>query len=130
MKAIHKGVALLAVVLFVLLSAACTDANIASRNISKDADMFRINRRIVFYNGINGEYILVIEGFCSLGNFDVDGELSVTCKTGEDSYKKHYLGLSDNVTYFSEQVESVGVSADHYKVIFKPRAIVPDIEVR
>lgn len=124
-----KKLFIIVAVLLGLLIAGCTDADVASQNISKDADMFRINRRIVFYNGINGEYILVIEGFCSLGNFDAAGELSVTCKTGEDSYKKHYLGLSDNVTYFSEQVDSVGVSANHYKVIFKPSAIIPDIDL-
>lgn len=121
---------LAALVALSLLFTACTDADTVSANISKEADMFRVNRRIVFYNGISGEYILVIEGFCSLGNFDASGELSVTCKTGDDSYKKHYLGLSDNVTYFSEQVESKGVSPDHYKVIFKPSAIIPDIELR
>lgn len=121
---------LVAIVLMGLLFTACSDADIASQNLSKEADMFRINRRIVFYNGISGEYILVIEGFCSLGNMDAPGELSVTCKTGDDSYKKHYLGLSDNVTYFSEQVESVGVSPNHYKVIFKPGVIIPDIEVQ
>ena len=121
---------MLLAIIMMLLSVACTDADVASANLSKEADMFRINRRIVFYNGISGEYILVIEGFCSLGNFDSSGELSVTCKVGEDSYKKHYLGLSDNVTYFSEQVESQGVSVNHYKVIFKPRVIVPDIEVQ
>lgn len=113
-----------------LLSGCTTDADTASYNISKDADMFRVNRRIVFYNGINGEYILTIEGFCSLGNYDSTGELSVTCKTGEDSYKKHFLGLSDNVTYFAEQIESKDVSANHYKVIFRPSEIIPDIEVR
>jgi len=108
----------------------CTTADIASQNLSKDADYFRINRRIVFYNGISGEYILQIEGFCSLGNADPVDELSVTCKTGEDSYKKHFLGLSDNVTYFAEQIESKDVNANHYKVVFKPSAIIPDIEIR
>lgn len=107
----------------------CTDADIASQNISRDADMFRVNRRIVFYNGINGEYILTVEGFCSLGNADPAGELSVTCKVGENSYKKHFLGLSDNVTYFAEQIESKDVSVNNYKVIFKPQAIIPDIEM-
>ena len=72
--------------------AACEkDADIASRNISTAADMFEINRRIVFYNGITGEYILTIEGLCSLGNYDKKGELSVTCKTGRGQYKKHFL---------------------------------------
>jgi len=28
----------------------CTDADMASQNISKKADYFEINRRIVFYN--------------------------------------------------------------------------------
>lgn len=106
-----------------------SDANVASRNISQAADMFEINRRIVFYNGITGDYILVIEGLCSLGNFDTAGELSVTCKTGENSYKKHFLGLSDNVTFFAEQLESVSADAYHYRVIFKPSTIVPDIDV-
>lgn len=113
-----------------LVLSGCTTADTASYNLSKEADYFKINRRIVFYNGINGEYILQIEGFCSLGNQDPTGELSVTCKTGEDSYKKHFLGLSDNVTYFAEQIESKDVSANHYKVIFRPSTIIPSLEVR
>jgi hypothetical protein len=108
---------------------ACSDADVASSNLSKEADAFRINRRIVFYNGINAEYILTIEGFCSLGNAVTPGELSVTCKTGENEFKKHYLGLSDNVTYFSEQIDSVGVGTYHYEVVFKPSVIIPDFEL-
>ena len=119
----------------VLVSALCLgscerDADVASRNLSVAADMFQINRRIVFYNGITGEYMLVIEGLCSLGNDDKDGELSVTCKTGPNEYKKHFLGLSDNVTYFAEQIDGANVSPYHYKVIFKPSLIVPDIDVK
>jgi hypothetical protein len=124
-----KKFVLATIVLLGLLFTACSDADVASANLSKEADMFRINRRIVFYNGITDAYILVIEGFCSLGNADAAGELSVTCKTGDNSYKKHYLGLSDNVTYFSEQIDGQGVSPDHYKVIFKPDAIIPDIDI-
>jgi len=113
------------------LAAACErDADVASRNLSKAADMFEINRRIVFYNGITGEYILTVEGLCSLGNYDSRRELSVTCKTGPDAFKKHFLGLSDNVTFFAEQIESADVSAYHYRVVFKPQAIIPDIDIR
>lgn len=111
--------------------AACTsDADVASENLSKDADNFLINRRIVFYNGITDKYILSIEGFCSLGNNDPAGQRSVTCKTGEGQYKKHFLGLSDNVTYFAEQLDSAGVSTQHYKVVFKPESVIPAPEVR
>ena len=108
--------------------AACSDADIASSNLSKAADQFEIQRRVVFYNGITGDYILSIEGLCSLGNNDTAGRLSVTCKTGADAYKKHFLGLSDNVTFFAEQLEQKKVSAYHYRVIFKPQAIVPDVD--
>lgn len=107
--------------------AGCTDADIASSNLSKAADMFQIDRRIVFYNGITGEYMLSMEGKCSIN--DQRTQLEVTCKTGPDEYKKHFLGLSDNVTYFAEQVASANVSAYHYKVIFKPQAIVPDVDL-
>lgn len=109
---------------------ACNDADVASNNLSRAADQFEIARRIVFYNGITGEYMLTIEGYCSLGNSDKAGELSVTCKTGPDQFKKNFLGLSDNVTYFAEQFDSANVSTDHYRVIFKPSVIVPDIDVR
>jgi hypothetical protein len=117
-------------VLGLLFFSACRDADIASRNLSTAADYFQVNRRVVFYNGITGEYVLLIEGYCSLGNHDPARELTITCKTGPDTYKKHFLGLSDNVTYFAEQLESNGVSVDHYKVVFKPAAMIPDVRVR
>ena len=113
----------------ILVGVGCSDAGTVSYNISKDADYFKVERRIIFYNGITGEYMLTIEGRCSLGNNDPVDELTVTCKTGEDEYKKHFLGLSDNVTYFVEQVEESDVSAYHYKVVFKPSIIVPDVEI-
>jgi hypothetical protein len=72
--------------------------------------------------------MLTIEGRCSIGNNDKDGQVSITCKTGEDAYKKHFLGLSDNVTYFVEQLDSADVSTYHYRVMFRPQTIVPDVD--
>jgi len=110
--------------------AACErDADVASRNLSYAADQFQIMRRVVFYNGITGEYMLTIEGLCSLDNNSTSVQLALTCKTGPDTYKKHFLGLSDNVTYFVEQLEPKGVSVYHYKVSFKPSTIIPDIDL-
>jgi hypothetical protein len=108
----------------------CTDASVVSRNLSTAADNFEITRRIIFYNGITGEYMLSIEGLCSIGKAEVTKAVTITCKTGEDSYKKHFLGLSDNVTYFAEQTETSKASPYQYRVVFKPLAIVPDIELR
>ena len=110
----------------ILAATGCSDHTVASHNLSKAADQFELERRIVFYNGITGEYILTIEGKCAVGGND---RLAVTCKTGAEEFKKHYLGTSDNVTWFSEQVESVGVDTYHYKVLFKPAAIVPDVDL-
>jgi hypothetical protein len=112
-----------------MLAGCSSPADTASSNLSRAADQFEITRRIVFYNGITDSYMLTIEGRCSLGNFDSAGELSVTCKTGRSAYKKHFLGLSDNVTYFVEQLEAADVSVYHYRVIFRPTVIIPDFEL-
>lgn len=112
------------------LGACSNDADIASSNLSKAADNFEINRRVVFYNGISGDYILTIEGLCSIGNNDSAKRLTVTCKTGPSEFKKHFLGLSDNVTFFAEQIAPAKASTYHYRVVFKPSVIVPDIDYR
>lgn len=113
-----------------VLSGCQSDADTASRNLSKAADMFEINRRVVFYNGITGDYMLTIEGRCSLGSGSTNKSVTVTCKTSDDQYKKHFLGLSDNVTYFAEQLGYADVSVYHHRVVFKPQSIVPDIDLR
>jgi hypothetical protein len=115
-------------ILSMALAGCSNDAQIASQNLSQAADNFEINRRIVFYNGITNDYILVIEGLCS--QEQTDRKLAVTCKTGPGQYKKHFLGLSNNVTYFSEQMESAQANVYHYRVTFKPAAIVPNFDVR
>lgn len=107
----------------------CQDgATVAKHNLTKAADNFEINRRVVFMNGITDKYMLSIEGLCSVEN---DGRrLSVICKTGPDRFKRHFLGLSDNVTYFVEQLGSVQASEYRYRVIFKPETIIPDIDLK
>lgn len=110
--------------------AGCSDADIASSNLSKAADNFEVSRRVIFYNGITSEYMLTIEGRCSLGSGTAAKSLTVTCKTGASEYKKHFLGLSDNVTYFAEQLQPASVSAYHYRVIFKPQTIMPEIDLK
>ncbi len=117
-------------ILMVLLLAACTEADTVSQNISKAADSFEVQRRIVFFNGITDKYLLTIEGLCSLGNADKERELSVTCKVGDKQYKKHFLGLSDNVSYFVEQTDAVTADPFHYRVIFRPESIIPDIDLQ
>src|SRR5574344_1822180 len=111
------------------MSIGCDDADQVRYNLERQEQNFNVYRRVVFYNGINGDYILTIEGKLAV-TIDTDGDLVVTVKTESGEYMKHYLGLSDNVTYFSQQIEANKVSTAHYRVIFKPSIILPDIEVK
>lgn len=128
MKKLYAALALTAAAALALTG--CTQADTASYNLSQDADSFKLERRITFINGITDKYLLVVEGRCSINADGEDGQLEVTCKTSETGFKKHYLGLSDNVTYVAEQLDSADVSAYHYKLIFKPETIVPDVETQ
>lgn len=123
-KLIASVMALLALV---LVGACSTDADVVSENLSVAADQFEIDRRVVFFNGITDTYLLTIEGRCSI--VDEGNQLEVVCKVAPDQYKKHFLGLSDNVSYFVEQLSEARADAYHYRVIFKPEVIVPYIDL-
>ena len=115
------------IVLAVFVIGCGTDADLASYNLSRSADSFEIFRRAVFYNGITGEYMLQMEGYLSIA--DQGNQLEVTVKTDDGAFMKHFLGLSDNVTYFVEQLDPAMVSDARYRVIFKPSSIVPNIDL-
>ena len=123
-KILFMCIALLAI----SITSCMPDAYVASQNLSQEADQFRIFRRVVFYNGITDEYILVVEGYCSINVDSTDNQLELTVKTDDGRYMKHFLGLSDNVTYFAEQIDASRVSTSHYRVIFKPTTIIPIVE--
>lgn len=122
----------LAVIAMVVALAGCAqESERAAYNVSQAAHNFEVNRRVVFYNGITGEYILTVEGLLSVTPDNRNPAwVSVIVKTGPAEYKKHYLGVSDNVTWFCEQIESVKADPFHYRVIFRPTTIIPDISVQ
>lgn len=113
------------------LTACTSDADRAAENLSISAEQFEINRRIIFFNGITDKYLLTVEGRCSVETSEsaLGGSLEVTCKLGPDQYKKHFLGLSDNVSFFVEQLDAKDVSVYHYRVVFKPQNIVPEADL-
>jgi hypothetical protein len=129
MKAMRLGAAVgLAAI---VLGGCATDADVASQNLSTAAEQFEVNRRIVFINGITDKYLLEIVGYCSVetGDSALTGSLEVTCKTGPTTYKKHFLGLSDNVSFLVEQIQGSDVSPYQYRVIFKPDVLVPEFDL-
>lgn len=124
---------IIAVVVAACALTGCSAADTASRNLSQASDNFEVNRRITFVNGITDKYLLTIEGLCSINDSDDDNskdQLEVTCKVGENAFKKHFLGLSDNVTYVVEQLDAATVDAYHYRIIYRPETIVPDVDLQ
>jgi len=135
MKAIKTLAA--GLLLLVTLSACSSPADVASVNTSKEADQFHVLRRITTINGITDKYLMVIEGYCSLGNQDPVHETSITCRVagsetadvGDDRYKKSFIEKGDNVITLVEQIEPINVSTNHYELIFQPTTIVPDVVI-
>lgn len=128
MKKIIMLISVFLIGLFVLAGcSAANDSDVASQNLSYEADNFGVDRRIVFFNGITDTYLLEIEGRCAIT--DQGNQLEVMCKVADKQFKKHFLGLSDNVSYFVEQLESTDVSVYRYSVKFKPEIIIPDVEI-
>jgi len=86
----------------------------STQESEREASNLGINRRVVFYNGYTGEYVLTIEGLLSvtLGDRHPDF-VTVTVRTGPSQYKEHYLRVADNVTLFCEQIEPVPAAPFH-----------------
>lgn len=108
-----------------LVTGCDSDADIASYNVSKEADQFRVKRRIVFINLRSDTYLYEIIGNCSIKTDSSDNQLEVTCKVGEDKYQKHFLYLANETTYTIEQLDYSEVSKYDYEIIFKPKSIIP-----
>jgi len=118
-----------AILLGVGATACSSDADVASKNVSKAADNFEVNRRIVVINGITDKYLMVITGACSIDTGDAK-KLVAICKTSPGHYKKFFAGLSNNVTYTVEQGQPIKASTYQYRVVFKPETILPDVDFR
>lgn len=121
-----KRTIIAALVLTIGVIGCTSDADKVSRNLSTAADQFEVQRHIVGINGITDTVLFEVEGRCSIQR---DGDLVVTCKHGPEDYRKHYVGLSDNVTFISTQLEGMDVSVYRTRIILKPENIVPNFDL-
>jgi hypothetical protein len=123
----------LVVVLFAALLAGCgSNADTASDNISTECENFseQCQRKIVGINGITDKILFEVEGRCSLEMGDSMADtLDVICKHGPGDIRKHYLGMSDNVTFLSTQVQGMDVDEYRTKIVLRPQALVPDLDL-
>lgn len=106
-------------------------ADTVSYNISREADEFKVKRRITFINLRTNEYLFQMTGNCSVkgGTENSNDELEIICRIGEDKYQKHFLYIANETTYVVEQLEYSDVSRYDYEFVFRPEAIVP-IEIK
>lgn len=124
-----KTTTIIAALLATIALAGCsTNADKANENLSIAADNFEVQRHIVGVNGITGEYAFEVVGRCSIN--DQGHQLEVTCRHGENEYRKHMIGLSDNTFYVAEQLGAIDVSVYHTRIIIKPETLLPELELQ
>lgn len=110
------------------LAACSTEADTVNENLSKDAESFKVQRKIVFINGITDKELLRVEGRCS---YEIKKKVfEVICKTGPQQYARHAMALSDNVTGVVEQTVDATVDPNHYKFVFRPQTLIPEVDVQ
>ena len=103
----------------------CTAADDVNYHLSQAADNFEVVRKITVYNTRTDMIIMEMEGLMSLSN-NSPNELVVTCKTGEDEFKKNYVYLNDYIIYVVEDITGTVTDPYHYKIHFY--TAVPDFE--
>lgn len=114
-----KKILCLILVLLLVLGAlsGCSEAAKVNADLSKDADYFNCERRITVYNARTDNVILTVEGYMSVSNNN-SSELVVTCKTGNNEYKKNYVYLNDYTLYVVEDITGTHTDPYHYKLHF------------
>lgn len=133
MEHIKKIIAggLVAVLATIGLASCATDADTVSYNLSQQAEQFNIERRITAINGITGDNMLIVEGRCSIESGETTGvanALEITCMIGANQYVKHFVGLSDNVSYITQQLGTADASRYHHLVLIKPENLLPEFD--
>lgn len=123
MKNIIKAlleIAIVGVITFLILGLnGCSKSDRVNFNIKQDADNFKVTRRVIALNTRTNEPLFSVEGKISI-NTDDDGDLNVTIKTDEDSYKLFYAHLSKDITYTSVQIDVSDVDPYAYDIQFFP----------
>ena len=107
----------------------CRQADRVSYNLSKQADTFNEVRQITVINCLQGDTIFQMTGKMSITADTEDNQLEVVVEDENGEYKKHFIGLSDNVTYVIEDITSKDVSNYRYTLNFNPKMwILTDVD--
>lgn len=123
-----KFVLIISLLIFSIpLLTGCTDseANRVSHNLSQEADNFNDIRQLTVINCIQGDVLFQMTGRMSIKADMADNQLEVIIEDENGEYKKHFIGLSDNVTYVVEDITSDDIDRYHYVLNFNPKMWLP-----
>ena len=109
----------------VLLTGCQTEAEKVSYNLSLEADNFNDVRQITVINCLQGDVLFQMTGKMSITADTADNQLEVVVEDEYGNYKKHFIGLSDNVTYVVEDITSTDVEKYKYTLNFNPNMWIP-----
>ena len=125
-----KIVLMMALMGSLLLVSGCeSEAEKVSYNLSQQADNFNVIRQLTVINCIEGDVLFQMTGKMSITADTADNQLEVIVEDEDGSYKKHYIGLSDNVTYVLEDLGENNVSKYKYTLNYNPTMWIP-VEVQ
>lgn len=106
------------------------EADVASYNISKEADNFNIYRKVTVINNQSDETLLEFEGWCSIENNMDKSRLEITYRVGEGQYYKDFVGINDRTTYVITQQDGANVDKYHYEWLYHSQGDLIPIELK
>lgn len=119
-------ISLLTVIIGSFIFCGCdTEAERVNYNITQEAENFNVYRRVTVINCIKGDTLFSIEGLMNIKADTTDNQLELTVEVADGKYKKHFIGLSDNVTYTVEDISGSEVSKYHYSINYNPKMWIP-----
>ena len=96
--------ALIISIVITVLATGCSEAERVSYNLSQQADNFNVVRQLTVINCLQGDVLFQMTGKMSITADTADNQLEILVEDECGTYKKHFVGLSDNVTYVIEDV--------------------------
>lgn len=129
-----KNILLLSMILLLIALTGCSQASRVEYNITQEADNFNIVRRVTVINCLEGDVLFQMEGRMSITADVSDNQLEILVELDNDTYVKHFIGLSDNVTYVIEDLDlgANDVKNHKYTINFNPNMWLPtsyDVEI-
>ncbi|SHN01317.1 hypothetical protein SAMN02746066_04363 [Anaerosporobacter mobilis DSM 15930] len=120
-----KGLLFIALTIALLLTGCTTQADRVSQNLSQEADSFNVIRQLTVINCIEGDVLFQMTGKLSITADTNDNQLEIIVEDENGNYQKHFVGLSDNVTYVVEQLKAKNVSNYKYTLNYNPKMWIP-----